>query len=212
MWHEIEQNDSEWFELRLGKVTGSVVASVMANSIKSGVFNPKAPWGLPAKKLALKLALERMTNLRNTNSYKNSYMGAGHEFEPVAIEAYEERKMLEVTKGGFFSNGWTGDSPDGLVGENGVIEVKSVIPSVQFERLEKGGIDSAYKWQLQNHLWLSGRSWCEYVSYCYAPEFIDSKRLYIHRVYRNEEMISQMVKRVNEFQKFILNRIEILQQ
>jgi hypothetical protein len=207
----VEQNTDEWFELRLGRVTSSNFAKVMANSIKGSDFIPTAAFGLPAKKYAQRLALERVTGRRRLDSYTSSYMEAGHEFEPVAIAAYAYENVCVPTNGGFNHIGWVGDSPDANVGSKGSVEVKSVIADTQWERLKKGGIDTTYKWQIQGHIWLGEKEWCDFVSYCYSPEFVDSKRLYIHRVYRDDTMIHRLIQRVNHFQKEILTNMTILE-
>ena len=186
MWKDVEQNSKEWFGLRLGKVTSSNFAKIMANEDKA--------FGKPALEYAQRTAVESVTHSR-LETYSNSFMDRGHEYEPIAIAAYEAETFNKVTNGGFFSiNGQIGDSPDGLVGEDGCIEVKTVIYNQHFKRLEKGGIDTAYKWQIQGHLWVGEREWCDFISYC--PEMPESKKLYVHRVERDEDMIERLPARV----------------
>ena len=78
-----EQNTDEWFELRLGKVTGSSIAKIMANYGKA--------FGNPAKDLAVDLAVEQLTGKRKENNYSNSHMARGHEEEPIARALYEDK-------------------------------------------------------------------------------------------------------------------------
>ena len=188
-FHNVKQNSDEWFMLRLWKVTSSNFADIMANDGKA--------FGDPAKKYAQKLALERVTGKREEETYSNQFMERGNELEPLARELYQQETMTEVTNGGFFSEWDIWDSPDGLVGDDGCIEIKSVIPSTHWKRIEKGGFDSAYQWQIHGHLWLSGRKWCDFVSFC--PEFPENKQLHIFRVERDEEIFKVMEKRITEF-------------
>lgn len=200
MWIDVNQNTEDWFNLRLGKVTSSNFDKIMANEGKS--------FGNPAIEYAQKIALEIVTEQRDeTGSYKNAFMDRGHELEPLAIEAYEIETLQIVTNGGFNDNGLTGDSPDGNIGD-GCIEVKSVIPNIQWKRLKKGGFDLAYKWQIHGHIWQGEKDWCDFVSYC--PEMPPKKQLYIFRVERDQEMIDRLKDRIDLFHKEILSNFKIL--
>jgi len=203
MWIDVNQNTEEWFSLRLGKATSSNFAKIMANEGKA--------FGTPAIEYAQKIALEIVTNERDeSSSFKNGYMERGHELEPVAVELYEIETFCEVTKGGFHysDDKKLGDSPDGNVGTNGCIEIKSVIPNIQWKRIKKGGVDSAYKWQIQGHLWLGEKEWCDFISYC--PEMPVNKRLYIERVFPDPEMIERLNIRLKEFLIEVDNNVELL--
>ncbi len=205
MWIDVEQNTEEWFDLRLGKATSSNFAKIMANEGKA--------FGDPAKEYAEKIALEIVTGERDeSSSFKNGYMDRGNEFEPVAIKLYEIETFYEVKNGGFHHNKskTIGDSPDGNVGKDGCIEVKSVIPKTQWKRIKKGGIDTAYKWQIQGHLLVGKKKWCDFVSYC--PEMPENKRLHICRVYRDEDMIKRLESRLKDFLVEVQNNVELLNE
>lgn len=211
MWIDVEQNSEEWFDYRLGRITSSNFALIMANCTNTkGDFNPKLAFGLPAQKYAQAKALERVTGKRRMNGYRNPYMEDGNFYESVAKDAYEAERFIEVTNGGFNHLGWVGDSPDGNIGADGCVEIKSVISDTQWERLKKGGYDKSYKWQIQGHIWLGEKQWCDFISYCHSDEFLDSKRLYIFRVERDEKMIHQLIERINLFNKLIEENIKIL--
>ena len=111
-WHDVEQNTEVWQQLRTGKVTASNAGSFMANS--DGAF------GEPAKKYALQIALEIATGRKAEFSFSNDHTERGHEQEPIARMHYEDAEFVTVTNGGFFDCGDHGDSPDGLVGPDGV--------------------------------------------------------------------------------------------
>lgn len=204
---DIEQNTDEWMDLRMGKITSSKMGCIMANLDKA--------FGNPAKEYAQKIALELVTGKRDsTEGYSNKYMEMGHEREPEAILLYQVQAETKVDNGGFYYEKTTervviGDSPDGNVGEDGCIEVKSVSPNSHWKVLKKGGFDTAYKWQIHNHIWTGNKRWCDFISYC--PDFPESKQLYIFRVERDEEIIETMRRRVNEFRKLVEDNIKILE-
>lgn len=207
MFIDVQQNSDEWFDLRIGKITSSNMGKIMANYGKS--------FGQPAKEYAEKIALEYVTGCRDeSSSYSNSFMERGNELEPLALIAYEEDQLISVSNGGFYVQESEhiikiGDSPDGNIGKNGCIEIKSVIPKTHWKRLKKGGIDTAYQWQIMSHIWIGGKEWCDFVSYC--PEMPESKQLYIERVYRDEEAINKMKIRIAEFRILIEDNINILE-
>lgn len=202
-WHDVIQNTDDWYNLRLGKSTSSNFHKICANIGKS--------FGLPAKRYARKIALEKVTNkLDTTSMLSNKYLDRGHELEPIARELYEDHTMYHVSNGGFYEYGRFGDSPDGLIGDDGMLEIKCVIPETHWHRIEKGGYDTAYKWQIQGHLFVSDREWCDFVSYC--PEFTEDKQLYIYRVKRDKELLSLMHDRLNKFNELIDQKIKLLKK
>ena len=176
MWNDIDQNCDEWLDLRSGRVTGSAISKIMANYGKA--------FGEPAKKYAVDIAIEMITGKPILSNYTNDHMERGHQQESIARMLYEGENFCDVSKGGFFDNGFTGCSPDGLIESEGVIEIKSVIPSVQYATLKRGAPDPAYRWQLSFNLKESGRDWIDYVSFC--ADFPDGKQLIIHRLTKDD--------------------------
>ena len=176
IYHDVEQNSEAWDELRLGKATASNFACIMANDGKA--------FGDPAKRYALQIALERITGRKAEFSFKNEEMDRGHAQEPIARMLYEETHFVDVTNGGFFDCGDYGDSPDGLIGDDGVIEIKSVIASVHYATLVRGSFDPAYRWQLIGHLDCTERQWVVFASYC--ADFPEGKQLIVHRLNRED--------------------------
>ncbi len=203
-WHDIEQNTDVWQALRTGKATASNFACFMANDGKS--------FGDPAKRYALQIALERITGRKAEFGFKNAEMERGHEQEPIARMLYEDERFVEVTNGGFFDLGEYGDSPDGLVGDDGVLEIKSVIAGVHYDTLRRGSFDPSYRWQLVGHLDCTGRDWVDFASYC--SDFPESGQLIVYRQYRDDfkeelkrledrrglflELINDTMKAINE--------------
>lgn len=178
MFIDIEQNTEEWLELRGGKITSSGVSKIMANLSKKN-----RPFGDPAKQYAVKIALERINGKAISSNFSSSHMDRGHLEEPIARALYEEMNFCEVTNGGFFDNGNTGDSPDGLIYHDGVAEIKSVLGHIQYEVINKGIFQSAYRWQLVWHLRETGRDWVDYISY--SGEYPEGNQLFIYKADRD---------------------------
>jgi len=195
-WIDIEQNTDEWLDLRTAKLTGSGVKTVMANYGKA--------FGEPAKKLAITLAREQITGKRSiAEHYCNAHMDRGHEQEPIARALYEDQTFTEVTNGGFFDCGNLGCSPDGLILDDGVIEIKSVIDHVHFSTIKRGGFDPAYKWQIYFNLMTTERDWIDFVSYC--ADYPSDSRLYVHRTHRSDcaEQFKMIEDRTGDFFKLV---------
>jgi hypothetical protein len=112
---------------------------------------------------------------------------------------YEEETFCRVSNGGFFGCAEYGDSPDGLVGDAGVIEIKSVIAPVHYDTIQRRRFDPAYRWQMVGHLDCTGREWVDFVSYC--ADFPRESQLSIHRLYRGDfrEELKQLAERRAEF-------------
>lgn len=143
----------------------------------------KKSFGLPAQQMAVNIAIEQLTESRSLSSgYNNEHMERGHEQEPMARRLYEDRYFVDVTNGGFFDCGNTGCSPDGLVCDDGLIEIKSVIPHVHYANIKRGSIDPSYKWQMYFNLMKTDRSWLDFVSYC--ADYPNESKLYVHRIHR----------------------------
>jgi len=190
-WHDVQQNTDEWMALRLGKATASKFGTFMANDGKA--------FGDPAKDYALQIALEKATGRKAEYSFSNEHMERGHEQEPVARMLYEDEYFVEVTNGGFFDWGSYGDSPDGLVGDDGVVEIKSVIAKTHYATLRRESYDPSYRWQLVGHLDCTGRQWVDFISYC--ADFPDGKQLAVYRLTRDEcvDELRRLHERRNQF-------------
>lgn len=194
-WHDVEQNGEEWRQLRQGKATASNFACFMANETKS--------FGEPAKRYALQIALEQLTGKRSEHSFSSIHMERGHLLEPVARALYERETFTDVTNGGFFCWGAYGDSPDGLVGEDGGVEIKCVIASTHYATMQRGTFDPSYRWQLAGHLDCTGREWFDFVSYC--EDFPADKQLIVYRLHRAdyEDEIKRLRERRAEFLQLV---------
>lgn len=197
MFHDIEQNTDEWLKLRSGKLTMSNLSKVMANY-------PKA-FGEGAKKLAVTIAIEQITGVSLSGGFSNFHMERGHEEEPIARALYEEDTFCTVTNGGFFESGFLGCSPDGLVDDDGVIEIKSGIPHAHYDRVRRGKLDPTYRWQCVGNLKQTGRDWLDFISYC--ADFPEDRRLYVFRIFASDlkEDYSDIELRVRQFEEYVFN-------
>lgn len=194
-WHDVEQNTDVWVQLRVGKATGSNAGCYMANG--DGAF------GEPAKKYALQIALEIATGRKAEFSFSNDHTERGHEQEPIAKMHYEDAEFVTVTNGGFFDCGDHGDSPDGLLGTDGVLEIKCVTAAVHYANLKRKSFDPSYRWQLVSHLDCTGRDWVDFVSFC--SEFPEASQLIVYRSTRDDfkEELLRLAERRAKFLELV---------
>lgn len=193
---DVNQNSDEWFKLRAGMLTSSKLGVIMANFGKS--------FGEPAKKYAVQIASEQITGDPISSRYSNEHMDRGHQQEPIARMLYEEQSFCDVGNGGFFHSDFVGCSPDGLVYDCGVIEIKSVITGVHYANVKRQDIDPAYKWQCIGNLKFTGRDWLDFISYC--ADYPEGKQLFIHRILKNNlsEEFKMIDERVKEFKSLVI--------
>jgi hypothetical protein len=199
---DVKQNTEEWEALRIGKATCSMFGTFMANYGKA--------FGEPAKREALRIALERLTGRKAGHSFTNDHMERGHEQEPIAKLLYSETTFSDIQNGGFFDCGQYGDSPDALVESDGVLEVKSVTAPVHYDNIRRGSYDPAYKWQLVGHLDCTERRWVDFVSYC--SDFPEDHQLCVYRLWRDEceDEINMLRERRAEFLLLVVSTMNTI--
>lgn len=154
-----EQGSVEWFSQRLGRVTASRISDVMAKT-KSG-------YSATRKNYLMQLLCERLTG-RKEESYTNAAMQRGTDLEPMARSFYEGNQGVAVTEVGFVpcpGIEMAGASPDGLVGDDGLVEIKAPNTAQHVEFLRFGQIDGGYQLQMLFQMICTGRKWCDYVSF-----------------------------------------------
>lgn len=200
-WINVTQNSEDWMALRCGKVTASNFNLFMANADKNF-------FGDPAKKYAVQKAIERITGRSISEGFSNVHTDRGTLQEPIARKMYEDRYFVDVTNGGIFDHGSWSDSPDGLIGSDGVLEIKSVIAPVHYATLKRGSVDPSYKWQIAGHIEASGRDYCDFVSYC--SEFPEERQLFVHRITR--DMFKDEIKRLQERRAKFIDYIKQIQK
>ena len=180
----IEQGTDAWKAQRLGKVTASRVADVVAKT-KSG-------WGASRANYMAQLVAERLTGVPG-DSYTNAAMQWGIDHEPDARAAYEFHRDAEVVECGFIEHpnlNMTGASPDGLVGDDGLVEIKCPSCATHIETLKGRAVPSKYIMQIQWQLACTGRQWCDFVSF--DPRMPEHMRLFVRRVPRDERLIIEL--------------------
>ena len=188
----IDQRTPEWFAARLGKVTASKIADVMASG-RSG-----APSVTRSNYLA-QLLCERLTG-RPTEGFTSDAMQHGTDNEPIAINAYEMAKDVIVSPIGFVDHptiAMSGASPDGLVGEDGLFEVKCPNSATHLSTLKGGSIDGRYMKQMQWQMACTGRKWCDFVSF--DPRMPEHLQLHVRHVPFDPVMVREIESAVQEF-------------
>lgn len=185
------QRTDEWFAARLGKVTASRIADVCART--------KTGWGASRKNYMADLVAERLTGTK-AEGFTNAAMQWGTDMEPEARIAYEFYRDASVAEVGFVlhpSIAETGASPDGLVGDDGLLEIKCPNTATHIETLRGGALPEKYFLQMQWQMACTGRQWTDFASY--DPRLPESMRLFVNRVKRDDAVIAAIEKDVTEF-------------
>jgi len=183
-----EQGKEEWFKCRLSMVTASEFKSVLAKGE-----------GKTRRTYMLKLASERLTGL-SSQGYTNAAMEWGNETEPQARAAYELFQEVEVQQVGFCKLGqWVGCSPDSLVGNDGLLEIKCPNTTTQIDTILKGLVPPGHKAQIQGQLYVTGRQWCDFVSF--DPRIPGKSQYFCKRVIRDDSYIDDILH--PEIEKFV---------
>lgn len=183
IYETLEQGTQEWLKVRLGKFTASNCYTIGTEGMGKG------RGGLET--LCLEKASEILTQAL-PEQYTNEDIERGHQLEQEARSAYEIETGRAVKQVGFVEvNEYVGCSPDGLVEDNGLIEIKCKNDKNHLLCLLGKDIDKTYQWQMQMQMLCAQRQWCDFVSY--NPNF-KNKPLKIIRVERNPEMIQALEK------------------
>jgi putative phage-type endonuclease len=188
---EVVQGSPEWFAARIGKVTASRVADVIAKT--------KTGYGASRANYMAELLCERLTG-QAAERFTNAAMQHGTETEPEARTAYEFRFNVDVVQVGFikhFTIGDTGASPDGLVGNDGMIEIKAPNSATHIETLLTGDIPAKYITQMMWQMACTRRLWCDFVSY--DPRLPEEMRMFVKRVDADPAMIESLESEVLAF-------------
>jgi len=188
---DIIQGSDEWKAIRLGKVTASRVADVVART-KSG-------YGASRANYMAQLIAERLTGVP-AETYTNAAMQHGTDTEPEARSAYEFYQGVTVEEVAFVPHpaiAEAGCSPDGLVGADGQVEIKCPQTATHLETLLGQAVPGKYDTQVQFQMACTGRKWCDWVSY--DPRMPEHMRLFVRRIERDEARIIELESEVAAF-------------
>lgn len=200
----MEQRSESWFAARLGKVTASRVSDVIAQT-KSG-------WGAGRKNYMSQLLCERLTGLQQ-DSFSNAAMQWGTEIEPRARAAYQFVTDNIVQEVGFVDHpriAMSGASPDGLIGDKGLIEIKCPNTATHLDTLLNGTIPDKYIVQMQWQMTCTGTDWCDFVSF--DPRIGQDHEYWCNRIERDDKRIQELEEMVSEFLSELDGMMEQLNQ
>jgi putative phage-type endonuclease len=193
----IEQRTDAWFQARLGKVTASKVADIIAKT-QSGYAASRANY-------MAQLVCERLTGQKG-EGFTNAALQHGIDTEPLARASYEALRDILVDEVGFVPHPsiiMAGASPDGLVGEDGLLEIKCPNTATHIETLMSKTVLGKYNTQMQFQMACTGRQWCDFVSF--DNRLPEQFQLFVKRVPRDDKFIKQMEDEVVKF----LNELDI---
>lgn len=203
-YRNIKQGTDAWHSARCGKVTASRVADVIAKT--------KTGYSTSRENYLAQLVCERMTGTQS-ESFSNAAMQWGTDQEPLARAAYEAAKDVLVDEVGFITHPTiiaAGASPDGLVGDDGLIEIKCPNTATHIDTLLSEKVPSKYNTQMQWQMACTGRKWCDFVSF--DPRMPEGLQLFIQRVDFDAEYVKMLEAEITEFLGELETKIERLNE
>jgi putative phage-type endonuclease len=200
----MEQQTNEWFTARLGKVTASRVADVIAKT--------KTGYSASRDNYMAQLICERLTGQKG-ESFTNAAMEWGTQTEPLARSAYENARSLLVKEVGFINHPrieMSGASPDGLVADDGLVEIKCPNTATHIDTLLSGKVPTKYITQMQWQMLCCQRKWCDFVSFDNRlPEHL---QLFVQEVEFDPEYCAMLEKEVVLFLTELDNKVAKLKE
>lgn len=200
----IEQKSPEWYVARLGKVTASRVADLMAKT-KTGYSASRANY-------MAELVCERLTGVPN-EGFTNAAMQWGTDTEPQARAAYAFITGVQVAEAGFElhpSISEFGASPDGFIGDDGLLEIKCPNTATHLEFLLSKDVPGKYTTQMQAQMACTGRKWCDFVSF--DPRLPEPMQMLVVRIQRNAAAIAEMESEITAFLREMSLKVEALRR
>lgn len=190
----MEQRSPEWFAARLGCVTASRVKDVMASG-RGGT--PSAT----RKNYMMELLCERLTGQQGgADLSRNAAVQRGVDLEPFAGMAYESDRGVMIVESGLVMHPTIarfGASPDGLVGEDGLLEIKCPNTATHVATMQSGRHDPQYEWQMLAQMACTGRQWVDFVSY--DDRLPEALQYVCHRFERDFKRIREMEAAIKDF-------------
>ncbi len=176
---EVKQGSPEWDALRRGRFTCSTFGDLFMKETTKGY-----------QEIINKVVFERISG-ESPESYSNQFMERGKELEPIARQAYELETFNKVQEVGFIEyDEYIGGSPDGMIGDNGILEIKCPKWNTLVGYILEDAIPKDYMYQMQGNLFVSGRDYCDF--YVFHPKF----KTILRRVDRDEKMIKDIQNRL----------------
>jgi putative phage-type endonuclease len=199
-----DQRTEDWYAARLGKATASRFKDAIA-ALKSG-----APAQAQQDYLT-ELVVERLTQAP-VQRYANAGMQWGTEQEPAARTAYERATGRIVEETGFVAHDtlMAGCSPDGLVDWDGLIEIKCPYNTGNHIETLLNGMPSMHMAQVQGQMWITGREWCDFVSF--DPRMPEALQLHVQRIHRDPSFIADLEARITSFLQQVGTQVEALRR
>jgi hypothetical protein len=191
---DFEQGTPEWFQARMGIPTASEFDTVQATGRGGGESKTRRTY-------MMKLLGERLTG-EAMYSYSNDHMERGKEMEAEARDLYEFHTDYDLTRVGFIRNGDAGCSPDSLIGNDGMLEVKTKLAHLQCDVLLCDELPPEHRAQCQGQLWVAEREWVDFCSYW--PKL----PLFAKRVFRDETYIKKLAAEVDRFNCELADLVE----
>ena len=198
--HLFEQYSEAWYQIRLGRVTATHFKDLMSAKDTLGY-----------QSLIANIAAEIITEeIENQETYTNAAMEHGTETEPIARQLYEEIYNVKIEQVGFVTPdednefySWIGVSPDGLIGDDGGLEIKCPLRKTHLSYIEANKMPTTYLHQVQSTLFVTGRKWWDFMSYC------DNMKPFIIRVYPDVELHLKYQQKLQELKIIIDAKIQI---
>ena len=191
----IEQGSEAWHQAKLGLFSGTKFATVVSGKSTKGY-----------KDLILNIAGEIISGTKD-ETYTNAIMERGIEMEAEAKQVYEFDNELKVEEVGICLHDeleqWVGVSPDGLIDDDGGLEIKCPLMKTHLGYMKAGTLPNEYKWQVQGSLFVTGRKWWDFMSY------YPNMKPFIIRVLPDKEMISELETRLREAIEEVKIEIEL---
>lgn len=198
----MEQRSDDWFAARAGKATASAIYKIMART--------KTGYGADRANYHAQLVAERLTG-KPADSFSNAAMQWGIDMEAEARAVYGATIGDAPVETGFIDHpsiAMAGASPDGLVGFDGLVEIKCPNTATHIATLQGSPIDRKYLLQMQWQMDCTGRDWCDFASF--DPRLPDEMRLHVRRVERDETLLDEIREETERFLAEVASTVEFL--
>lgn len=200
----MEQRSPEWYQERLGKVTASRIADVLAKG-RSGPSATRANY-------RAQLVAERLTGVIQEDGFTSAAMQRGNEVEAEARAAYAFYRDAEILKASFVPHPtieMAGASPDGFVWDDGLVEIKCPNTATHIATIRGKSIQGGYQKQILWQMACTGREWCDFVSY--DPRLPGKLAMHVERIFRDDKAIAEVEAQVKVFLQEVEDEVTHLQ-